>query len=733
MTSPLRGMSQRLWAVMLASALALAGMLLSLSLPARPPHAAARSQGTEVILLDRSLAELAPRLRATGKQVLLFGGPDPMHEIARLLKDSHGLTAIHLFSHGDTGRLILDGVVYSTSHLPEDDLRALGRSLAPGGDLLLYGCDLAASGEGRALLARIARLTGADVAASENETGEGGDWRLEAIVGRVAARIVALPEWQGTLWTDERLEGAWYGDTGYPAGSRGPHPKASRSGSGRLQTMGDSTGGRGVTFSVVGLSCCTAQRMEVRRSSSSYAAAVSNDHYFYSNIVVGGTNGATLSKLAYNQVANNSSSARFELALYDTVTRTLTPISPALAVAGSRTQIEVALTPVPMVAGRTYQLRFYGFDCGNSNTCYFDNPIIWTKENEAPSARNDSYTAESDTNVSGNIVSNDRDPEEQMLTVTQVNGASYSPNTDIVLAHGQLRMNANGSFTFRPANGFAGTQTFTYTISDGFGRTDTATVTITAPSADLSLSKTVSDPAPAPGATVSYTLTVRSAATSDVTATGIRVQDSLPAGFSFLRATGAGTYSSTTGIWSVGSLAAGASASLTITGTATGAPGTTVINRAEISASSASDPDSTPNNGEVSEDDFATASFTILDSRLEVTKISWIVADGVNTSDFKAIPGATVRYCILVTNRGSTAVGNVGVVDSLPATLAYVTGSMRSGTSCASATTREDEDAAGTDEANPVGMSIDGATIMGTAPSLAAGDAFAMLLDARIQ
>lgn len=161
---------------------------------------------------------------------------------------------------------------------------------------------------------------------------------------------------------------------------------------------------------------------------------------------------------------------------------------------------------------------------------------------------------------------------------------------------------------------------FRWSPTTGVGPTGRATVgevedyqvTIYPQRADLSLSKTVSNASPAPGASLSYTLTVTSAASpaSTATATGITVQDTLPSGFTYASASGTGTYNSGTGIWSVGSLAPGASASITITGTATGSAATTVTNIAQITASSLTDPDSTPNNGVTTEDDYASVSFT---------------------------------------------------------------------------------------------------------------------------
>lgn len=128
---------------------------------------------------------------------------------------------------------------------------------------------------------------------------------------------------------------------------------------------------------------------------------------------------------------------------------------------------------------------------------------------------------------------------------------------------------------------------------------------------DLSLAMTSSTAAPVYGTNFTYTLTVSSDATSSATATGVSVTDLLPAEATFVSATGTGTYTSGTGVWSVGSLAAGGSASLTITATASGAVASTVTNTAQITASSQPDPDSTVNNGVTTEDDYASRSVTI--------------------------------------------------------------------------------------------------------------------------
>ncbi len=506
--------------------------------------------------------------------------------------------------------------------------------------------------------------------------------------------------------------------------------------------------------------------------------------------------------------------------------------------------------------------------------------------------------------------------------------------------------------TFRPASvlsafdGQAAAGTWTMTICDSVtgttGNFTRADLYISPREADLSLTKIVSNATPARGANVNYTLSVTNAAASALTSTGIQVRDQLPLGVTFVSATGTGSYNNGTGIWSVGTLAPGASASITITVTITASAGAPVLNSGEISASSAFDGDSTPDNGSTTEDDDASVSFTVSGARvagtpptlicpvgstlfdwdtrawpdgdlnesftvtgigtvnytismsggtflnlaayggqspglqntmtgglagaqlslieitdftsqtgsattvinlptavpgvqfrvfdidynagqyadritvtgsfngspvtptltngvvnyvignsaygdgtsadasgngnivvtfsspvdtitvtygnhslapanpgqqaiavhditmcnpqtnLSVTKVSTVVSDGISGSNPKALPQAIVRYCILVSNSGSATATNIAIADAIPATVTYVPGTLLSGTTCAGATTAEDDNAAGADENDPFGVSVTGTTLTGTAASLGPTAAFAIAFNATV-
>jgi hypothetical protein len=93
--------------------------------------------------------------------------------------------------------------------------------------------------------------------------------------------------------------------------------------------------------------------------------------------------------------------------------------------------------------------------------------------NHAPVAVNDSAATAPNTAVTVNVLVNDSDPDNDLLTVT---GAS-------VPAHGTTVVNAGSTVTYTPTAGYSGPDSFTYSVSDGSGGMASATVSITVNSA----------------------------------------------------------------------------------------------------------------------------------------------------------------------------------------------------------------------------------------------------------
>ncbi|WP_456427546.1 SdrD B-like domain-containing protein [Rhodocaloribacter sp.] len=135
----------------------------------------------------------------------------------------------------------------------------------------------------------------------------------------------------------------------------------------------------------------------------------------------------------------------------------------------------------------------------------------------------------------------------------------------------------------------------------GFGNTDAANDFGYTQSVDLALTKTVDEPAPATNTNVVFTLTLTNDGPND--ATGILVTDTWPDSLAFVSAAPAqGTYDALTGVWDVGSLAAGDTVRLDLTATVL-AETTPQINVAEVTAIDQTDRDATPGNGDPTEDD----------------------------------------------------------------------------------------------------------------------------------
>jgi len=197
----------------------------------------------------------------------------------------------------------------------------------------------------------------------------------------------------------------------------------------------------------------------------------------------------------------------------------------------------------------------------------------------------------------------------------------------------------------------------------------TGSATITANTADLAIVKTVSNPTPNVGDTITFVVTLTNNGPS--TANLVEVTDQFPTtGLQLLTATPSqGTYNQGTGIWDVGTVATGAGNAKTLTITALVlAPAVNTIplaqtNVATVTKSAQPDPDPGNNTG--------TATETPKYADLGVKKTTDNVQPGV---------GDTVTYTVSLYNLGTSAATNVEVTDTLPANVTFVNATPSAGT-----------------------------------------------------
>ena len=123
----------------------------------------------------KKLDELARLLRLDEpvRDPTRMGSEELMQEIQRVLKGllTHGARLPKHLMLYVKNMLFIDGAIARVANVFTIVTGADGAGSTLDADLLLYGCDLAASSEGKALIERLASLTGADVAASSDATG----------------------------------------------------------------------------------------------------------------------------------------------------------------------------------------------------------------------------------------------------------------------------------------------------------------------------------------------------------------------------------------------------------------------------------------------------------------------------------------------------------------------------------------------------------------------------------
>ena len=197
---------------------------------------------------------------------------------------------------------------------------------------------------------------------------------------------------------------------------------------------------------------------------------------------------------------------------------------------------------------------------------------------------------------------------------------------------------------------------------------NSASVTLNAAeSANLKVTKALTRSSPHVGELLTFNVIVANQGPSP--ATGVAVTEVLSAGLAFESAAPSqGAYDPATGVWTVGSIANGGSAGLTITARVTQAG--TVTNTASVTASDQPDPDPTDNTSSVT-----LTTETIAD--LAITK----------TLTGTAIPGLATTYTIVVTNTGPSPVTAASVTDVFPVALVAPawTCTADAGSSCAAA------------------------------------------------
>ncbi len=171
--------------------------------PATPP-----GERNAIVFIDAAAGDptlLASAAPVGAEIVVLNANSDGLAQIARHLDGRTGIDAIHIISHGSAGNVTLGNITLDTAGVSGThaaDLAVIRSALSADADILFYGCNVGEGDAGDAFISAFAEATGADVAASTDDTGaaqHGGDWVLERSTGSIESSVINAADFDGLL------------------------------------------------------------------------------------------------------------------------------------------------------------------------------------------------------------------------------------------------------------------------------------------------------------------------------------------------------------------------------------------------------------------------------------------------------------------------------------------------------------------------------------------------------
>ena len=164
---------------------------------------------TSIVFIDTQVADyhrLAAGVVPGTKVILIDPNQDGIEQITTIVQQIDQPSAIHIIAHGFPG-----GLALGNSQLSLDTLEHYAPQLAQWGwgrrlreiklnsphKLFLYACNVASGDAGAEFVDKLHRLTGAEIAASANLTGNaalGGDWNLQVSTSHIHIPEVFTPE-----------------------------------------------------------------------------------------------------------------------------------------------------------------------------------------------------------------------------------------------------------------------------------------------------------------------------------------------------------------------------------------------------------------------------------------------------------------------------------------------------------------------------------------------------------
>ena len=502
-----------------------------------------KARKKQIVFIDTQITDhesLISSFDKNTKVILINGNEDGFKKIEQTLEGGKNYSAIHIIGHGSAGQILFGNALLTNDNIDNynSTLKNIGQTLTSNGDILFYGCNIAANEKGENLIKRISKITKADIAASDDITGNGGDWVLEKKIGIIETKNVQALEYNHSLGTADL-----YGIASIDTSTTEENHSATNF---KAQSGGNNDGGQQSSSDKFIIT----QERSVVTSGSSLSFDVSAAT---SSITPSSSNPINVYMLYLNDVENRRAfSDRGQVTFEHEILGVFTEWDNTIAMTGiSKSGASYPVSGDTKVTKRT--LEWYNgasssyvgpgiagskdyFIISNSNKTISvgaDNGLhgdflrIITRASPPSAVADTGYINEGDTlsvsnsasavsgtssgSHSGDVTDNDTDQVTQAgstvstshtLTATSYshtsatntsggsassgNGNSGTAGSNSVAGYyGTLDLEANGSYTYAASNDISGldsgetvTDVFTYTVTDGV-TTDTATITIT--------------------------------------------------------------------------------------------------------------------------------------------------------------------------------------------------------------------------------------------------------------
>ncbi|MEG4861679.1 DUF4347 domain-containing protein [Microcoleus sp. K1-B6] len=148
------------------------------------------NQLSSIVILDPAVPDsnyIAQGLKPDTEIYILENQPDAVEQITTFLAQHQGIEALHIITHGSPGKIYLGTTELNSSNIENysQQLQQWRNALSANASIILYGCNVAAGKSGHQFLTQLHQLTGANIAANSQPTGNselGGTWDIPQLI-----------------------------------------------------------------------------------------------------------------------------------------------------------------------------------------------------------------------------------------------------------------------------------------------------------------------------------------------------------------------------------------------------------------------------------------------------------------------------------------------------------------------------------------------------------------------